>query len=81
MVEFIVSQVPGILFGAVGGAVGMFFIARKNPEWVQKTYEKQKGLTSDARKELEELRAKVADMELDKKVEAKVQEIIAKLKG
>lgn len=79
--EFIVSQIPGILFGVVGGAVGMFFIARKNPEWVQKIYEKQKGMTSDARKELEELRAKVADAELDKKIDAKIQDFVSKLRG
>jgi hypothetical protein len=79
--DFIFSQIPGFLFGAVAGAIIMFFVARKNPEWVQEIYEKQKGITKDARTELEELRAKVAEQELAKVIEAKVQEAIAKLKG
>ena len=79
--DFIFSQIPGFAFGAVAGALIMFFVARKNPEWVQEIYEKQKGITKDARTELEELRAKVAEQELAKVIEAKVQEAIAKLKG
>ena len=79
--DFIFSQIPGFLFGAVAGAIIMFFVARKNPEWVQEIYEKQKGITKDARTELDELRAKVAEQELVKVIEAKVQEAIAKLKG
>jgi len=79
--DFIFSQIPGFLFGVVAGAIIMFFVARKNPEWVQEIYEKQKGITKDARTELDELRAKVAEQELVKVIEAKVQEAIAKLKG
>lgn len=76
--DFIFSQIPGFAFGAVAGALIMFFVARKNPEWVQEIYEKQKGITKDARTELEELRAKVADLELDKKIEEKARELLAK---
>ena len=65
-----------------GGMIGMFFIARKNPEWVQKIYEQQKGITRDVRtgvqKELDEAKAKLAELELDKKIEAKIKELMGK---
>lgn len=78
--EFIVSQFPGILFGAVAGAVVMFFVARKNPEWVQSIYEKQKGFTGSVEDKLREAEAKIASLELDKVINAKVQEALDKLK-
>lgn len=76
MLEFIVSQIPGTVFGTIGGAIGMFFIARKNPKWVQDIYEKQKGITSDVRKELEEAKAKLARIEL----KDQIVEILKELK-
>ena len=79
--EFIVSQIPGFLLGAVAGAVIMFFVARKNPEWVEETYQKQRALSMQGTEEVDKLRKVVADMEIDKKIEAKFAELQAKLKG
>ena len=75
---WIVDQIPGFVVGLLAGAIVMFFVARKNPEWVQEMYNRQKGITSDVRKELEEAKAKIADMELDKRIEEKAKEILAK---
>ena len=66
------------ILGAVAGATIMFFVARKNPEWVQSIYDKQKQLTGDVRAELEAAKQKLADLELDKKIEAKIKEMLPK---
>lgn len=66
------------VLGAVVGAVIMFFVAQKNPKWIQDIYEKQKGVTSDVRQELDAAKQKIADLELDKKIEAKFKELTGK---
>ena len=75
---YFIDQIPGFVVGAVAGATVMFFVARKNPEWIQEMYNKQKGITSDVRKELDEAKAKLAALELDKQIEAKIKELLPK---
>lgn len=81
MIDFIVSGIPGFIIGAVAGAIIMFFVARKNPKWVEETYQAQRALSMQGTEEVERLRKTVAEMELTKLVESKVAEAIAKLKG
>ena len=81
-VEWLID--PRILVGAIIGAIVMLFVARKNPEWVQEIYEKQKNASrkvlSPVEQELAETKAKLEALELDKKVEAKAIEIYNKMK-
>jgi gas vesicle protein len=81
MIEFLASQITGIILGAIAGAVIMFFVAQKNPEWVQSTYQKQRAASMQGTEKVAELEKKLADMEIDKTIAAKVAEAIAKLKG
>ena len=73
------------VLGAVAGAVIMFFVARKNPEWVQSVYEKQKlasrQVLAPAEEKVAELQKKLDAMELDKKIEAKFRELMGKSNG
>jgi uncharacterized membrane protein YdjX (TVP38/TMEM64 family) len=70
-----------VVIGAVFGAIIMFFVAQKNPEWVQSTYQKQRKLSMDGTEEVDRLKKQVAEMELEKKIEAKIAELQAKIKG
>lgn len=38
-----IGQLPGIILGVIGGAIGMFFVAQKNPKWVQTSTRSRKG--------------------------------------
>jgi uncharacterized membrane protein YdjX (TVP38/TMEM64 family) len=81
MIDFIVSGIPAFLVGAVAGAIIMFFVARKNPKWVEDTYQSQRALSMQGTEEIDKLRKQVAEMELVKLVESEVQKAVAKLKG
>jgi predicted ATPase with chaperone activity len=67
-----------ILIGALAGAIGMFFYAQKNPEWVQKLYQKQRGLSMQGTEEIDKLKKQIADMELDKRIEEKFKALQGK---
>lgn len=71
MIDLVVSNIPGFIFGAIAGAIIMFFVARKNPKWVEETYQKQRGLSMQGTEELEKLRKQVADMEIEKLISSK----------
>lgn len=81
MIELLAGQIPGLFIGAIGGGIGMFFIAQRNPEWVQSAYQKQRGTSMQGTEEVDKLKKQIADMELAKTIETKVQEALAKLKG
>jgi hypothetical protein len=81
MIEFLASQITGLIIGAIGGAVGMFFIAQKNPEWVQSTYQKQRAISMQGTEEVDKLRAQVKELELDKLIEGKVSGLKAELEA
>ena len=81
MIEFLASQITGLVIGAIAGAVIMFFVAQHNPEWVQSTYQKQRAVSMQGTDKIAELEKKLADADLAKTIEAKVAEAIAKLKG
>jgi hypothetical protein len=70
-----------IVIGAVGGAIVMFFVAQHNPEWVQSTYQKQRGISMQGTEEIDKLKAQLKEVELAKVIETKVAEALAKLKG
>lgn len=82
MIEAIITNVGWIVSGVAIGAVVMFFVARKNPEWVQETYQKQKNATrvvlSPVEEKLAEAQKKLDELELDKKIDAKVKELMGK---
>lgn len=69
--------------GAVVGAIILFFVAQKNPKWVQDVYEKQKGLTSQVRnvaeEKLAEAQKELADLKLDKLIDEKIIQKIKEL--
>lgn len=81
MIESAILNIGWIAFGAAIGAVIMFFVAQKNPEWVQGTYQKQRSASMQGTDKLAELQAKLDALELDRKVTEKVNEVISKLKG
>lgn len=70
-----------IVIGAVGGAIIMFFVAQKNPEWIQSTYQKQRVASMQGTEEIDKLKKQIADMELAKTIDEKVKEALAKIKG
>lgn len=78
MIDFIVTGIPGFILGAIAGAIIMFFVARKNPKWVEDTYQAQRGLSMQGTEKIAELEKKIADLELDKKIEEKAKELLAK---
>ena len=80
MIEYLAIQIPGIIIGAIAGAVIMFFVAQKNPEWVQSTYQKQRSISMQGTEKVAELEAKVKELELAKLVEEKVKEALSKVK-
>lgn len=77
-----ITHLFALLIGVAGGAVGMFFFAQKNPKWVQEIYEKQKNATrpvlSPVEQKLAEAEKKLADLELDKKIEEKINQLKGK---
>ena len=79
---FIIEWLVDLKFvvGLLAGALVMFFVARKNPEWIQSMYAKQRGLSMKGTEEVEKLQAKVAEFELDKKITEKATEIYNKMK-
>lgn len=87
-IEYIFTQIPGILFGSVAGAVIMFFVARKNPKWIEDTYQAQRALSMKGTEEVDRLKEQIKELELDKLIEGKLsglkadlEALKAKLKG
>lgn len=70
-----------IVIGAVAGAIVMFFVAQKNPEWIQSTYQKQRAVSMQGTEEVDKLKAKVQELEMSKLIEEKVKEALSKIKG
>lgn len=72
-----------IVLGAIAGAIIMFFVARKNPKWIEDTYQQQKEVlsTTELSEKLKAAEKQIADMELDSKIMAKATEIYEKMKG
>ena len=70
-----------VVIGAVGGAIGMFFIARQNPKWIEDTYQKQRAVSMQGTEEIDKLKAQVKELELDKLIEGKVSGLKAELEA
>jgi hypothetical protein len=72
---------PRTLVGICIGVVIMYFVAKNNPEWVQKFYKQQvdnvQGLPAAAQEKLAQAEKIIADAELEKKV----TDILAKIQG
>lgn len=76
-IEYIFTQVPGILFGAVAGAIIMFFVARKNPKWVEDTYQAQRAASMQGTEEIDKLKKQLADVQLAQTIKDIVKSEIA----
>jgi len=72
-----------IILGAIIGAVIMFFVARKNPKWIEDTYQQQKEIlsTTELAEKLKAAEKQIAAMELNDKIVAKATEVFNKLQG
>lgn len=77
-----------IVLGAIIGAVIMFFVARKNPKWVEDTYQQQRALSMQGTEEVDKLKKQIAELEIEKFISSKtdalkteIEKLKAQIKG
>ena len=80
MIESAILNIGWIISGAAVGAIVMFFVAQKNPEWIQSTYQKQRAVSMQGTEEVDKLKAQVKELEMSKLSEEKVKEALSKVK-
>jgi hypothetical protein len=85
---WLASQIPGLIVGALAGGVLVFFYIqhklKSDPNWVENLYQKQRAVGMKGTDELDKLRSKIKELEMDKVVDtlkAEVETLKAKIKG
>lgn len=66
-----------IVIGAVAGAIIMFFVARKNPKWVEDTYQAQRAVSMQGTEEVDKLKKQLADVQLVQTIKDTVKSEVA----
>lgn len=87
-ISWFAGQIPGLIVGCIAGSVLTFFYIqhklKSDPNWVENLYQKQRAIGMKGTDELDKMKAKVKELEMDKVVnglKAELEELKSKLKG